>query len=416
MQLSKNLSLYFHEKVLLACLFGFCSGISLLVTGNTINFWLAQNEISKLTIGLFSIASLPYAFKYLFGPIVDNFYLFFKKIGRTKSWVIFSQIGIVLSLIIISFLKPGSDIVFIFIMNFVTAIFAVLQDVALDSYRVKLLGRDIISHGSSIYVFGYRLGMLIAGAGAIYLSSFLAWEIIFKLLALLVLMFLIIIYFSNFPLDEESKIPIKLNSLWDKIKHYFFSPFSHIKTTREFFIIILFFMFYRASDNMIYTMNNPFLLYLNFTAEEIATAGKIFGFIASLLGGVLSGAIIPFIGIYPAIISFGLIHSLSHLLYILQYITGKNIYLLYLLTGAEAITGGMTMACYIYLMTSLCKGDKTATQYALFCSIMGLSRVVFGSSSGYLVDNVQWYSFFIITILIGLTSIIPAIYLAKSKP
>ena len=160
-------------------------------------------------------------------------------------------------------------------------------------------------------------------------------------------------------------------------------------------------------------MINPFLLHIGYDEFEIATAGKFFGIASAIIGGLLAGYIMKYFTIFESLIFFGVLHGFAHILFIIQEIYGKNIYLLFFVTGFESITGGMTMAAYIGYIASLCHGRFKATQYSFLTSKMGLSRSVLPAISGYIVATIGWKIFFLFTSIASNPSIFLVLYLKK---
>ena len=407
----KTLSIYNDKNIAKIFFYGLICGIGLLLSGNTINFWLASNNINTKIIGFFSCIALPYALKYFIGLFLDkySFSCFKIKVTSKKNWLIFSQIILVLILVLTSFLHPKKNLLLIALSGIIIALFTTITDIILNSNRIQILDRDKQTAGTAIYTIGYRLGMLISGAGVIFLSSRLDWPYIYLILGLIYfvsLVALLYIFVEKPSQEDNSKID---QNFWHKI---FISPFEHL-TLKYFIWAISFIIIYRLADNMLVIMLNPFFISLGFTAVEIASISKFFGTIMVIIGGIISGPIITKINIRNSLIYFSILHMLGHISYIMLNYTGKNIPLLYFITAYEALTGGMVMTAYITFMSQLCQGKYVATQYSLLSSGMGLSRVLFPMISGVIVDYYQWNLFFSIIITISISVIIFTIYMPK---
>ncbi|MFN7038760.1 MAG: AmpG family muropeptide MFS transporter [Alphaproteobacteria bacterium] len=399
-----NLNIYLQKEVLKVWIFGFASGLALMLSGNTLNFWLAKLGINKVTVGLFSLVALPYSCKYAIAPIVDRIKIpIFHNMGRRKSWILVSQVFLIIFLILLSFTDPQHKLFYTAFFALCVASAAVIQDIALDAYRIETLKENQKGPGSAMYIFGYRIGMLVSGGGAIYLSSISNWKMVYIIMAICVAITMTII-----SVTKENKSQYDNTFVKTKFSLYniFLKPFENISNFSNLFLILLFILIYRLPDNIIAVMANHFLLDLGFNEKEIATAVKFFGVGAALVGGCLSGLIIPKISIQKSLFLFGIIHLLANMLLVVQAWVGYNISLLYFIIGAENITGGMAMTAYIAYITGLCKGQYAATQYALFSSFIGLSRVLLPSISGVLASINSWPAFFFITSLLGIPSLI----------
>lgn len=414
---------YFQANIFKIWLFGFSSGLTVLLSSNTLNFWLAKTGINTKTIGLFSLVALPYSLKYLFAAFVDRVKIpiLTVNLGRRKAWIFFSQIIIIFLLILLGKVNPEQHLPVIAILSFLIALFAVIQDIALDGYRIESLDQHNKGPASAIYILGYRLGMLTSGGGAIYLSYYLSWNLVYNIIAFILFLIMVLILRTketiiilkpiNNNLDNLNKsIYSKIILSFNKI---FIKPFEKIGGKTYFILIILFIMFYRLPENIMHLMSNIFYLQLGFNELEIASSVKLFGFIMSLIGGLISGYIISILNIYNCLIIFGILHIITPLLCIIQFNLGYNISFLYILVAVGHIIGSMTMTAYIAYITNLCHGYYSATQYAFFASIIGISRVIIPSFSGFAVKILNWPLFFLCVSILSLPNLIIIKYLRK---
>lgn len=418
----QSLLSHYNAKIFKIAIFGFVSGMNLLLSGNTLNFWLASYEIDAAIIGIFSIVALPYAFKYLIALAIgsDKINFFVNKVSNYKMWLCISQVMLTLSLFLISLLNPRIDLVAIACCGILIATFSVITDIILNARRINIVAREIQPIATSMYTIGYRFGMIFSGAGVIYLSAMISWKEIFLIIAIiqfLLGLFLLITFtekndefsftssseeFSK-ELDIETiKIAQNQNKLYDLIV----TPFKHLPSLKAFLWIIAFILFYRVGDNILTAMTNSFLLETGFNALEIASISKFFGTIMVIMGGLTSASIITKLGIRFSLISFSIMHFCGHFLYILMANIGKNTILLYFLTGYEAFTGGMMMIAYISFISGFCSGKYAGIQYALLSSGMGLSRSLFPILSGVVVNNFGWNVFFYFIMFLSLLTII----------
>jgi PAT family beta-lactamase induction signal transducer AmpG len=396
-------------------LFGFMSGFTIMISSYTLNYWLSDANINLTTIGIFSLISLPYAINFLWAPIFDLCQLpyFFKNIEYHRiSWLILMQISLSISVFLISFCDPNSNIMIIGLLGLMVSLFASAQDTILGALRTELVTKLQQGQISGNYIFGYRIGMMSSSSGAIYLSQFVSWQYIYVIFGVTILFFPIIIFllFKNttFQVLENEN-----SAIHQKVPNNFFSILFPGATRKYWLIVIVFLILYRLPDNFISMMINPFLIHIGYNATEIALAGKLFGASAAIIGGLLAGKIMQNRDLYNSLWLFGILHLLAHLLYIYQNIHGKNIYILCLITGVEGISGGMMMAAYIALIASLCEGKFRSTQYAFFSSMMGLSRSIFPAISGYIVSLYGWNIFYIFVIIMSFPALILLPILAK---
>lgn len=399
---------YFQKKIINVALYGFMCGMSLLLSGNTLNFWLASYGIDPKIIGFFSLIIIPYVIKFLISIFISNYqiYFFSKILGHYKSWLIFSIISLSAILALMSILHPYKHLILIAFLGFLIAFFAVIQDIVLNHNRISLLNDRQQALGSAAYSVGYRLGMLFSGAGIIYMSVYLSWNKIYIILSLIYLFSAVLVIFIFQETNENKKDKTLIKML--------INPFKNILKIKHFSWVCVFLITYKLSDYMLVIMLNPFLLHMQYTAAEIASISKFFGVVMALLGGVISGPIIHKIGLKRSLFCFSLFHIIGNILIVILSMKSKNISLLYLITACEALTGGMMMAAYLTFISNLCKGEYTATQYAILSSAMGLSRSLFPSISGVIVDSYSWTIFFAIICFITILTTIFISLMPKS--
>ncbi len=402
-----------NQLIIFIC--GFISGFTLLISGNTLNFWLAQNSIDKSLIGLFSLVSIPYAINFIWAPILDTIRLPYvhKFFGHRLSWIYLLQIMLAGTVYTLSMYSPNHNLFGVAICAFCIALFSSTQDTAIGAFRAGLVDANKQGSVAGVYIFGYRLGMLLSSSGAIWLSVYLSWPEIYKIFACIILTFPIILHVvlscvRHSPLSHpiashlRNKIPLLeqiINSLGGK---------------KSVILLLIFLVLYRLPDNFINAMINPFLLEKGFDAREIASVGKFLGIIAAILGGLLGSYIMNKISILSSLMIFGLVHAIAHSAFILQDIAGHNLPLLLIVMGFESVTGGMAMASYIAFITSLCSGKYSATQYAFLSAMMGLSRGILPSLSGFAVSAFGWKAFYLTTSVAAIPSLLLLIYM-KSR-
>lgn len=411
----KFLSIYCHKDIIKVGIYGLMCGMSLLLSGNTVNFWLSTNDIDPKIIGLFSLIALPYVFKFLISIFIERNKVGWlsNKIGNHKAWLLVSQAMISLALLGTSFLTPKQHLFLIALLGTVIAFFSVIQDIILNANRIKILDSSLQPSGNALYTIGYRLGMLFSGAGVILSSVYMSWKVIYFILSASYMLFtisILLFYTESENSKKGQSIPqLDTSSLYS----IFIEPLRDLFSSRNFIWIISFILMYKLSDDMLSIMLNPFLLHTEHTPVEIASISKFFWVIMVIVGGIISGPIITKIKIRNSIILFSAVHIFGHLLFILLSITGKNIPLLYFITGYEALTGGMMMTAYLSFISSFCKGKYTAIQYALLSSGMGLSRAIFPVTSGVIVDYYGWVTFFIVVASIASITTIFTFFIPK---
>lgn len=414
-------SAYKHHIV---CFLGMMSGFTLMISGNTLNFWLSLEEIDIRTIGFFSIITLPYAINFLWAPIIDTkqIPLFTHTFGHRISWIILLQILLSIATYLLSFFNPHEHIILFGILGTCISFLASTQDTVLGALRTEIINKKHQGAVSGTYIFGYRIGMLISSYGAFYLSDYISFDMIYELFSIIILIFPAYLIINanrlnSMVVENNSYTPITHSSnsgnFYQHSIQFIKNILEPVGTYKFIIIALIFLVLYRLPDHFIVNMGNPFFLKIGYSTLEIANAAKLFGPISAIIGGFLASYVMRHIKIIDSLIIFGSLHAASHLLYLVQELTPKNIYLLFFIIGTEGITGGMAMAAYIAFITSLCNGKFRATQYSFFTSMMGLSRSIFPAISGYIVASFGWDIFFIFTTIIAIPPIFIAIYLNK---
>jgi PAT family beta-lactamase induction signal transducer AmpG len=410
------------QKLLTISLFGVISGFTLMLTGSTLNYWLSQAAVSLPAIGAFSLILLPYSLNFLYAPLFDTYTLgsLGHRLGARKAWIGIIQLLLIFAVLLLSLLTPSNNLLLFATVGFLIACFSAAQDTLLGALKTELLASSAQGPAAGIYIFGYRIGMLLSGSGALYLSETLSWHAIYQgcALAILLLAALLWMALSGLPpmLVSNQLTPLEPSFITtaadapqtprDRIKRFIDAILKPVGSTATIGLILLFLVLYRLPDHFIGMMLNPFLLALGYGALEIASVGKFFGISAAILGGFIASWIMKKKSLHSSLLLFGSLHALAHLLFIVHLIHSKQLILLFITIGFESITGGMMMAAYIAFIASLCQGRFRATQYAFFTSMMGCSRAILPALSGYLVQQFGWSAFFAGMTLLTLPSLL----------
>ena len=405
----KNFSIYTNKKLLIIMLLGFSSGLPLLLTLSTLSVWLVEIGITKTTIGFFALVGLPYSLKFLWAPFMDNLAIpiLTKRFGRRRSWILLTQFFLICSLILLGYSDPAANPAKTAIAALLVAFFSASQDIVIDAFRVESLEKKLYGAGGAMLVFGYRVGMLSAGAGALYLASYYDWTIVYILMSMQIIVGVFAVLISKEP--EQSalvKIEEKGNILqW--LNNSVINPFSDFIKKGNWILIILFVIFYKFGDALVSVGANPFYIEMGFSKIEIANVSKIFGLLATLCGAFIGGVIVSQSGIFKSLLVCGILQMLSNLFYAVQAYIGYNIGFLIVTIGFMDLASGMGTAAFIAYLSNLCNLRYTATQYALLSALASLGRTFLSSPGGYLVDTINWIPFFIFTSVAA----IPGIYL-----
>ncbi|MCQ2914921.1 MAG: AmpG family muropeptide MFS transporter [Alphaproteobacteria bacterium] len=407
---------YLNPKMLPMFILGFFSGLPLLLIFSTLSFWLTDKGVDKTTIGLFALVRLPYSFKFVWAPLIDHVKLpILGKMGQRKSWAILFQIGLILTLFFMVRTNPYNSPELTALFAIGVAFFSASQDVVFDAFRIEYFDQESQGAASATFVFGYRMAMLVAGAGALYMSVHLSWVTIYSILALSNIIGIITMLIVKEKKPQETEEKQKFNFI-EFLKKSIIYPLKDFTSRKGWIVIILFIMTYKLCETTLGAMTAPFYTEIGFTRDQVAMVAKIYGIAATILGGFLGGALITKCGIMRSLIICGILQGISNLPFAYLATQGNNIVWLSISVISDNMASGMATAAFVAYMSYLCNTAYTATQYALLSSLMALPRDVLSSSAGFIADHTSWPVFFIITAVCCLPGLIILFILNKKYP
>ena len=385
-----------NPRQIVVLLQGFMSGLPLLLVGGTLRAWMQEAGVDLTLIGFFAAITVPYSCKFLWAPFLDRFEIL--GLGRRRGWLLVSQAGLALSLVAMAVTNPAANPLQMAIMAFMTSFFAASQDIVIDAYRREVLKDEEMGLGVSLAVTGYRIGLLIGGSVALVLADQVSWMVVYILMAALVLVGLIATFFCPEPQTEVAPP----RSMLDAVIHPFLDYFKRADA----FWILAFIFFYKIGDSMASDMLNPFYLQVGFTKTEIGLISKPVGVGATILGGLVGGALLLRIQLKNALLSFGILQAVTTLLLAGLAIVGPHLGALTGVVFFETFARGMGSAAFVAFMMQLTNKKFTGTQYALLSSFMGLPRAVFGASTGFLAKHLGWEGFFVVCTLLAVPALL----------
>jgi PAT family beta-lactamase induction signal transducer AmpG len=383
-------------RMLVALLMGFSSGLPLLLTGSVLQAWMQEEGVDLGTIGLFALVGLPYTLKFLWAPLTDRFSL--PLLGRRRGWLLLFQILLMLAIAAIGWTRPGQNILILAIVAWLLSFFSASQDIVIDAYRRESLSDRELGLGASLYVSGYRVGLLLAGGGGLILADYLGFAQVYQLLSLTMLVGIATTLLAPEP-DIHTGPPTSLRAA---VVQPFIDYFRHADAV----LILLFILLYKVGDTMASHMSTPFYLDLGFSKTEIGAVVKLFAFWATIIGGLLGGVLMLRLGIYRALWVFGVLQAVSTAGFAILALTGYNLPMLAGVIAFENLSGGMGTAAFVAFMASLTNKKFTATQYALLTSLMGIPRVIVAAPTGYLAEWMGWTAFFAGCVVVALPGLL----------
>lgn len=411
---------YRDRRVMTVLLLGFSSGLPLLLTYSTLSAWLAQDGISRSAIGLFALVGLPYAFKYVWSPLIDRLPPPLP-LGRRRGWAVAIQLALMAAILTMGSLDPKSEIGLMAILAVVVAFLSASQDIVIDAYRIELLDERQQGPGAGAVQVGYRLAMLVAGAGALLLADAFGWTVAYGAMAALLTLGIVVLLLSPEPAVDLAASRAKTPSrgwIWlrGELQHAVVRPFGDLMRRPGWVAILIFIVTYKLGEAMAGVMATPLYVSLGFSLSEIAQVSKVFGFFATIIGCLAGGAVVTRFGCRRALFICGVLQSLGNLFYILQAQGGHHLEYLALCVAAENLTGGMAGTALVAYISTLCNASFTATQYALLSSLAVLGRTLFASSGGFLADDLGWSLFFLLTTVITVPSLLLLLWMMVRWP
>lgn len=386
----------FQKNMLVVFLMGFGSGVPLLLTSRTLQAWMTDVGVDLKTVGIFSLASLPYTLKFLWAPLMDRYPIL--SFGRRKGWLMVTQIALVASLFALSMIDPRAEIGMVALLALVVSFFSASQDIVVDAYRREILPDENLGLGSTYYIYGYRIAMWVSGGFALGLAAFVSWEQVYQIMALIMGLALLVTAFADEP-SSSAQAPRSL-------KEAVIEPFKEFLSRPGAWLLLSFILFYKVGDNIAGNMLTPFYLKMGYSKLEIAAIAKTFAVFSTLLGGFIGGVVILKLGILRCLYLFGILQAFSTVAFSALYFSEHNNWILGSVICFEDLTSGMGTAAFVAFMASITNKKFTATQFALLSSLMGVPRIFIAAPAGLMAESMGWPVFFTTCALLAVPGLI----------
>ncbi|ODR99948.1 AmpG family muropeptide MFS transporter [Methyloceanibacter methanicus] len=377
-------------RKMLACIFlGFSSGMPLFVLVSLVPAWLRDNGVDLATIGLFALVGLPYTWKFLWSPVMDRFKLPF--LGRRRGWALLTQVLLLVSIGLLGHFNPSTSIQAIVWIVFAVALFSASQDIVIDAYRRELLADDELGTGTSFWINAYRLSGLVPGSLALILADHLPWSTVFWITAAFMLVGIV----TTLLVKEESDDDLAPHTLREAVIDPFVEFFSRDGIAAGLAILAFLFL-YKLGDNMATALATPFYLDMGYSKTEIGSVAKFAGLWAVLAGATVGGIVMLKVSINRALWLFGFVQLLTIIPYIWLSQAGHSLAGLFVVVSGEYLAVGLGTVALTAFMARETSKAFTATQFALFSSLIAVPRTVANATTGFIVEAVGWTQFFVI--------------------
>ncbi|MEE9579852.1 MAG: MFS transporter [Nitrosomonadaceae bacterium] len=425
--------IYTHPRVLGMLTLGFSAGLPLLLILGTLSFWLREAGIDRSTIGYFSWIGLAYGFKWMWSPLVDRLRLplLTQLLGRRRAWILLSQVIITIALVGMASTDPIENLTHMVFFALAVAFASATQDIALDAYRIEAVALRLQGAMAATYQAGYRLAMILASAGVLWIAAavdpsettydYSPWRTAYLVMAASMAVGIIttlIIREPEVPVtrlisenEDHARRAIahwNLNEQLTQILAWLYgaivAPFRDfiVRHHQRALLILALIAVYRISDVVMGVMSNPFYVDMGYTKDEVATVSKVYGVIMTIVGAAIGGVLTAKIGIMRTLFLGAVLSAATNLLFVWLAGRGHDVAGLVFTISADNLSAGIATSAFIAYLSGLTNSAYSATQYALFSSVMLLLPKFIAGFSGNFVDTYGYASFFTATALLGL--------------
>ncbi|MEY3509690.1 MAG: hypothetical protein RI914_289 [Pseudomonadota bacterium] len=497
---AQSFTALWDRRMLTLALLGFSAGLPILLIFSSLSLWLLEAGVERKAVTFFSWAALGYSFKFVWAPLVDRMPLpvLTALLGQRRSWLLLAQVGVVVALLGMASVDPaqgGTSLAFMAALAVLLGFSSATQDVVIDAYRIESAPPSLQPLLSSAYIGGYRVGMIVAGAGALYLASYWgsakdaylysAWQQTYAVMAAAMAIGILTNLFMPEPERPEAErwsaegnvrlFAVFAGGVGAFVAVFFWlgewaqsmwgvtlGPLSTLlfETVRmltalsaagalgwllvywgvaqasvarqtwvvpiqDFFarygastawLLLALIGLYRISDIVLGVISNVFYADLGYSKIEIANAVKTYGVVIGIVGGLLGGILATRWGVMRCLFWGAVLAALTNLLFVILAEVGYNLPLLYAVVSADNLAAGFASAAFVGFLSSLVNVSFTATQYALFSSLMTLLPKTLGGYSGGMVDTLGYPGFFVLTALMGLPVIALVVWAGRDLP
>lgn len=427
-----SLHVYRQPRVLTLLFLGFSSGLPLLLVFGTLSFWLREAGIERSTIGFISWVALAYGFKWVWAPLVDRLPLplLSASLGRRRAWLLCTQLVLISAIAGMAMTDPTQNLQRLVVLAGVVAFASATQDIVIDAFRIESGDARVQAAMASTYMIGYRLAMICASAGVLWLGAWVdpdetgyhhvTWLVSYTAMAGLMLIGVITTLVVREPPQPETLgnaqeragvdwlaarrgLPLWLRKPVTWVWRAMISPFVDFVARYRWQALLLLVLIstYRISDIVLGVISNVFYVDLGFTKTEVANVTKVFGVIMTLLGTVVGGVLVNHLGVMRILFTGALLAAATNLLFAALAGVGNSLPMLIIVVAMDNLSAGLATAAFVAYLSALTNISYSATQYALFSSVMLLFPKFLGGFSGVMVDNMGYPAFFTLTAAIG---------------
>ena len=385
----------FTRRMLICIFTGFSSGLPLFILISLIPAWLRSEHVDLKSIGLFALMQLPFTWKFIWSPFLDRYA--FPLLGRRRGWMLTTQMLLLLSIPLFGIFNPTADLWAIAYLSLVLAFFSASQDIVLDAYRREILSDSELGLGTSVHVNAYRIAGLVPGSLSLILADYLPWSSVFFITALFMLPGLVMTLLVREPATAALR-PRTLRAAVVEPFHEFIQRAGW----QSALLVLAFIFLYTLGINMATALATPFYLDMQFSKSEIGLIAKHAALWPAVIGGLIGGAMMLKIGINRGLWLFGVVQTVSILGFAgLTHFPGDRT-MLATTIGFEALGVGLGTSAFVAFIARTTNPAYTATQFALFTSLAAVPRTVINATTGWMVEHLGWFHFFLLCALLAI--------------
>jgi PAT family beta-lactamase induction signal transducer AmpG len=391
----------FTRRMLICVFTGFTSGLPLYLLFNLLPAWLRSEHVDLKTIGLFALIQFPYTWKFIWSPLLDRYAL--PMLGRRRGWMVSTQLGLLAVIAGMGGFSPASQLATIAWCATLLAVLSATQDIVLDAYRRELLADSELGLGNAVHVNAYRIAGLVPGSLSLILADFLPWDLVFIITALFMLPGIAMTL-----MVKEPHRAVAPKTLREAVVEPF-REFINRQGWKSALFILAFLLFYKLGDSLCTALATPFYLDMGFSKTDIGLIAKNAGLWPSVIGGMLGGLWMVKIGINRALWLFGAVQILAIFGFAWLASIGYHADIgaiertqLAVVIGLEALGVGLGTVAFVAFIARTTHPAYTATQFALFTSLMAMPRTFANAATGWLVESLGWNGFFLLCALMAI--------------
>ena len=394
------------NRRMLICVFtGFTSGLPLYILIQLVPAWLRTEGVGLAEIGFFTLIGLPYAWKFMWSPVMDRYTL--PLLGRRRGWMLATQIALMISIAAIGFLNPTFSIWAVAYLAATIAFFSASQDIVLDAYRRELLADSELGLGNAIHVQAYRLAGLVPGSLALILADHMPWNAVFIVVAAFMLVGMVLVLNIAEPVRDPNAPRTMREAIVEP-----FREFINRQGIAPALFVLGFLFFYKLGDNMATALQTPFFIDVGFTLTQIGVVAKFASLTAVIVGGLVGGLVMIALSINRALWLFGIVQIVSILGFAALAEIGSNPWMLGFAVAFEYLGVGLGTAALTAFIARSTNKAFAATQFALFTALAATPRTLAGATTGLIVERVGWTNFFILCVVLAIPGMLLLIKVA----